>query len=126
MQPARLQAPVWGRPMNSRYQLAVTAGTTRVTQDCPTLDIAQTAFDRFCQRNADNWNAVAEIFDRETQAVIARWTGFPKSKPAPTVGDIFARLIAAGQPVSIIGPDGSATFNEPKPSSQSRPRRAAA
>lgn len=95
----------------ARYQLAVTAGTQRVTQDCPTLDIAQTAFDRFCERERGNWNAVAEIFDRETQATVARWTGFPKPKPVPSIADIFARLIARGEPVSVIGPRGSVDFN---------------
>jgi hypothetical protein len=107
----RLSPPVPART-TCRYVLSVTAGANTVEQGCPNLEWAEVAFDLFKEREADNRDAHGGIYDRQTRSYVGPlWRGGPKPKPLPTLDSIFARLIARGEPVSVIGPRGAAHFN---------------
>lgn len=95
-----------------RYELSVTVGHITVTQNCADLEAAIGALERFAENNRGNRDAQGGVYDRVEMRTVASWSGMPKRKPLPTVADIYAKLIASGQPVSIIDGNRSLSFSD--------------
>lgn len=95
-----------------RYELSFTLNGVNETQHYSDFDHAHAALITFRIQHADNDQALAGIWDRGTLRTVANWRGGVR-KPVRrvTVADIFAGLIARGEPVTVIGRDEVAHYN---------------
>ncbi len=100
--------------MRRRYQSNVTVGRITTTIDFEHLADAEAMQDRYRSKHRLNRNAYGGIYDRVVSRYVrtASWRGGIPRPQLPTIAEIFEKLIARGEPVSIIGPCGAAHFNE--------------
>lgn len=99
--------------MNPRYQLVTWHGATRGLADFDELPDAQTAMAEFAARYADTpfcWDVHASIWDRQESWTVASWKPVRATLPKTNPFDIFAKLIARGDRVSVIGDRGRVDF----------------
>ena len=95
-----------------RYELSLTLDGATETQHFADFDHAHAALLTFRIQHADNEQALAGIWDRGTLRTVANWRGgIRKPVRRVTVADIFAGLIARGEPVTVIGRDEVAHYN---------------